>query len=42
MLALKLIKSHYHNPNQMCVWLDAKAFTEYFSALIVSFTYPNF
>ena len=38
---MKVIKSHYNNHNQMCVWIESDRFAEYFEKIIVSYTLPN-
>jgi hypothetical protein len=42
MHSLKLIKSHFNNHDQMCVWIEAERLKEYFSKILVSLTLPNY
>jgi hypothetical protein len=42
MHSLKLIKSHFNNHDQMCVWIEFDRIKDYFSKIIVSTTLPNY
>ena len=42
MHSLKLIKSHFNNYDQMCVWVEMDRLKEYFSKIIVSTVLPNY
>lgn len=42
MHSLKLIKSHFNNHDQMCVWIEFDRIKDYFSKIIVSTTLSNY